>query len=324
MTELVESPKSKLEGVPRKIELDNDNMFEENGKKYFIRVVKRRRHGNFIEIIKAEINDINYPDIIKNVIIKTSDDIDRIISEIIAHYHIEKKIGYDNYPCRYLNYFISNNAGIIYEDLGIQLDNYSLDSLTLEIKIKMILDFLNQVNFLHINKIYHSDIKPENICIDGEKRLSLIDFGVTYSEYDYDKKHTYITTPISASPEYFLINDMIKKDTFPEKMPTEIFSYSEYYAIAGIIFGILINSINKYFLFCWKNIDSKNYDENDLERIFISFDENYSLLVKNFIKENLENTYPDFLPIINNMFEYNYKDRKPLNEIIEQISKIKI
>jgi serine/threonine protein kinase len=113
----------------------------------------------------------------------------------------------------------------------------------------MIIDFLEQCITLHNHNIYHSDIKPINICVNSNNvsnikseqiiihRLKLIDYGITYSEFEYIHNKPYDTTISSASPEYLKIQLYDKNNSFPK----ELFDYSEHYAIAGIILGVFLN-----------------------------------------------------------------------------------
>lgn len=255
-----------------------------------------------------------------------------LLDEIQNHIFIENSnIKYDS---KILYYFFDNNQiGIFFEFLGDTLSKFNLSRVTIRNKIIMIIDFLEQCITLHNHNIYHSDIKPINICvnsrnvsnIESEKiiihRLKLIDYGIAYSEFEYIHNKPYDTTISSASPEYLKIQLYDKNNNFPK----ELFDYSEHYAIAGIILGVFLNKPSFLFnISCklmLKHADVTSHDYFEACHIndrFKSFTEEFSIELQNIISDKIDSLDESIFwikPIILNMLEYDYKNRKSLEDI---------
>lgn len=255
-----------------------------------------------------------------------------LLEEIELHSNIEKLIGYESYPSHMLYWFATKHKiGIIFDDLGIQLDQIDLTKFDFKIKKNMILQLLGQVNYLQKSNIYHGDLKPPNICVDSNGEISLIDFGISYLELNYNKlslTHIYYNTTLtSGSPEYAQIY-LEQKANNP--FPKELFDKSQHWALGGLILGILINDPKIYFFKTLEIINklklrNENLEINNLERRFRYFNEIFSDCIKQFINLKLLECpeYCDkFKPIILNMFEFDHKERDKLDIVIKQIEKI--
>lgn len=76
----------------------------------------------------------------------------------------------------------------------------------------VLFQILNGVSYLHANKIWHLDIKPENILIFSGDIIKLIDFShsmyVPYVGYTTDDDHG---TPVYAPPEHWLSNNSVNE-----------------------------------------------------------------------------------------------------------------
>jgi hypothetical protein len=105
-----------------------------------------------------------------------------LLDEIQNHIFIENSnIKYDS---KILYYFFDNNQiGIFFEFLGDTLSKFNLSRVTIRNKITMIIDFLEQCITLHNHNIYHSDIKPINICVN----LNKIESELNSSEFNKAK-----------------------------------------------------------------------------------------------------------------------------------------
>ncbi|OWB77748.1 hypothetical protein B5S32_g1923 [[Candida] boidinii] len=82
-----------------------------------------------------------------------------------------------------------SNISIVFEYLPISLINLinnekKNEKNNLKLKKCYIKQLINGINYLHLNKIAHRDIKLENICVNNKGIIKIIDFG---SSIKYDK-----------------------------------------------------------------------------------------------------------------------------------------
>ena len=61
---------------------------------------------------------------------------------------------------------------------GETLDNLKLFDLSYDIKLKMVKEIGNVLEYMHVNHMIHRDLKPGNILIDNKYNIYLIDFGI--------------------------------------------------------------------------------------------------------------------------------------------------
>jgi serine/threonine protein kinase len=253
-----------------------------------------------------------------------------LIDEIEIHTIIESKIGYSKYYSHMLfHYWTDKSIGIIYDDFGDTLCKTNMSMYSLGAKKKMLLQLINQINFLQQNEIYHGDLKPANICVTSNGDIVLIDFGIGYFKEFYcdtKLKTKYNTTITSGSPEYISI---YLGYSAGKEYPKELFDKSQHFAIGGLIFGILVGNPELYFSKCYKIINLLKKSNEDLENLnpanrFKYFNEEFSKTICDFISKEFESKpeLHSFKPIILNMFEYDYNKRLDLEEIINQIQKI--
>jgi hypothetical protein len=346
----------------REIKIDCFNDFTYLDKKYKLKFIKNLYHKKYI-IVKLyklyEYEITNTYNFIKDVVCKiiyksTIDDntnneeydndyIDFFYAEIEYHLFLENHM--KNFQSNVLFYYINNKNNknlkeyaIFFDYLGETLEKFDTRKLDFTNKIKLVLDLLEQCIELNKLSLYHSDIKPENICIQrinentnqdinkSEYKLSLIDFGILYGEKEYFNLCDYNTTITLGSPEYYDINyGMNKKNKL---FPKNIFDKSQHFAVAGIIFGIFVNNTNLYFNEVCKIIFNKseysnltfNKDDNILFRfapfknpIIIESIKNFILSSK--ILEDFKEEYDFIKNILINMLDTNYNKRLTFEEL---------
>jgi len=69
------------------------------------------------------------------------------------------------------------------------------------------------LNYLHLSKILHRDLKPDNIMIDGHGNVKLVDFGLSCVKFGGKEivETTHIGTPLYMAPE------VLSRFTYDEK-----------------------------------------------------------------------------------------------------------
>jgi hypothetical protein len=197
----------------------------------------------------------------------------------------------DNFKIMRLHYFNDSKKILYYENLGDKLSfAYKNIYPSLEQRIFLCIDLIRQVSELIDISIYHNDIKNDNIVIkfDINYYINLIDYGISVSIDDL-LNFDYLTTAYSLSPEYYIINKILKNKKpnitnlinnlvkiFPNNNDVKIFlDKSMHWAIGGIIINIL----------SWKDVQypiwKKNYNPNKYEIgydiTFIEFLNKYSV-----------------------------------------------
>lgn len=150
-----------------------------------------------------------------------------------------------------------------------RLDKYNFSSL--DEKLKCFISILDAINIIHINKIIHCDLKPQQIFIDSNFNVKIIDFGIS-----------------SINDKEILSNYGSINYCSPEKINKQrITTYSDIFSL-GIIFYKLITGELPFKRDCHnlkKSIDLskiKKIKVEELNKIFYkTINENYSFRYKN-------------------------------------------
>ena len=128
------------------------------------------------------------------------DDLERILREM----SIYKEISHEN-VIEVFNMFETNEYYMIimkyYE--GGELFNYIVDNdrLSEEESAFFFYQIINGVEYIHSKGITHRDLKPENLLLDKEKKLKIIDFGLSNYFNGENLLKTPCGSPCYASPE---------------------------------------------------------------------------------------------------------------------------
>jgi len=348
-----------------KIKIDiSSNIFTHLDKTYRLQFIKKLYNRNYILIklfklyilykcvnILDEISDkyIFVKDIVCKIIYRPIESINinnnyekSFYNEINYNFFLEKNM--PNFRCNILYYYIKNansinciEYGMFFDYLGETLEKFNISSLDISTKIKLIIDLLQQCIELNNLSLYHSDIKPDNICIQcldqntSEYQLSLIDYGILYGKKEYNNVFEYNSTITSGSPEYYNINKLMENNSILFRK--DLFDKSQHFAVAGIIFGIIIDNPYLYFNELYKNIKNNikyskiNFDECDILIRFSPFKDPILLDgIKQFILDKLnklnkingfciKEDYDFVKDIIMNMLQIKHNERLSFDEI---------
>ena len=72
------------------------------------------------------------------------------------------------------------NLAIITEYInGKSLNSINMSEIPFNVKLKIISDIGNVLEYMHVNNMIHRDLKPENIILDEKYNPYLIDFGIS-------------------------------------------------------------------------------------------------------------------------------------------------
>lgn len=89
---------------------------------------------------------------------------------------------------------------------GFSLDEYQrtrTGPLAEEIAIPMFLQILNTIAYLHQNNILHLDIKPSNIIVQQDRKIKILDLGISAIINDKSSNLKTCGTPAFMPPEQF-------------------------------------------------------------------------------------------------------------------------
>lgn len=345
-----------------KIKIDiSSNIFTHLNKTFRLQFIKKLYNRNNVLIKLFKLYEcVNVSNEISNKYIFVKDIVCKIIykhvfpndpdsnydksfyDEINYNLFLEKNM--PNFRCNILYYYIKSinsvnliEYGMFFNYLGETLEKFNISSLDKSNKIKLIIDLLQQCIELNNLSLYHSDIKPDNICIEclnknkSEYKLSLIDYGLLYGEKEYNNLYEYNTTITSGSPEYYNINKIMDSNN-SILFPKELFDKSQHFAVAGIIFGIIVNNSYLYFTELYKHIKKHikyskvNFENCDLLTRFTPYNDIEFLdEIKKFIINKLDNINNfcglcsqddhDIRDIIINMLNIKYNTRLSFEEI---------
>ena len=235
---------------------------------------------------------------------------------------------------------------IMYNYLGKRINNDFIIDLTLEQKIDIIIQIIEQSIKLHDSNLLQNDIKPENIVFDIKENnilsVSVIDWGILYNfPTDFIKGYKFDTTLWSASPEYLKIaqlsNDIepllthktesnirFIEDRYYDDIK-DIFFKSQHFAISGIIIGLFVNNIAFYFETLLKYV---NIEETyNMELKYSQFTKSTMSKIIKKINDKLteseiyygKNIFDRVKNLIFSMLEYDYNKRIKLNDVMTEL-----
>ena len=153
---------------------------------------------------------------------------------------------------------------------------------------------LNGLKYIHMCKITHYDLKPQNIIIDDNLNVKIIDFSVSL---DYSKiSENKIKLPFRGT-SFYMAPEVLRNDTINIKDLNKI----DLYSLGVILFNLAFGS----FPFDLKQKDIKNYDKI------------YKKIMKDLTIKNKYNYYSShFIDFLQKLLEKNINKRINLNEAL--------
>jgi serine/threonine-protein kinase len=89
---------------------------------------------------------------------------------------------------------------------GVTLDEYQntqTGPLPEEVAVPMFLQILDTIDYLHSNDMLHLDIKPNNIMVLSDRRIKILDMGISAKMNDMSSSLRACGTPAFMPPEQF-------------------------------------------------------------------------------------------------------------------------
>ncbi|KAL6041463.1 protein kinase [Balamuthia mandrillaris] len=108
-------------------------------------------------------------------------------------------------------------------------------TLSLSLRMSMMIDLCKALRFVHSNRIIHRDLKPENLMIGAHFNLKVGDFGSgTISPYSSDVKHSGYALSIAGTNKYMAPEVFQRKYSYPADVYSAGFIIWEVYTRAHL------------------------------------------------------------------------------------------
>ena len=102
-------------------------------------------------------------------------------------------------------------------------------TLTLDEKLKLLLQICKGMAFAHKNGVIHRDIKPANILLDKEQHVTILDFGIAWLAASGHPENI-VGTPDYMSPEQF-------------KAPASVTHSSDIYSLGVVMYELFMGEL---------------------------------------------------------------------------------
>lgn len=251
--------------------------------------------------LKCNNNDININNSVGKIFKNTNDmefekEISKIIQKIdpnnewtVPYYgscqtNIKKAELTDNInKCSHINKNIINIEQLIYDNGGIDLKNVDYEkNMIIDDFIRMLVPLLKGLITLHNNKLFHCDIKPENILYNNKlKKLYIIDFGLLtqYSDVvNAENFSVYSYTYPYFPPEFKIYSSLIFLNNRKILTKSILTNFNNYNQASFIKFmSKYINIPNEIEVFIEKCVNDKQEFKNKFIKNYVSKFDVYSL-----------------------------------------------
>ena len=290
----------------------NTKLFSINNsliKKSKFKNILKRNHSKFIENFELlkfigsgsesevyKVNILRYNKILamKMIRIKNDEQDDEINiskklkNKNIINYYLSYKIEKSKAHCIIMDYAKYGNLRDFRKNIIEK--NYLSESFLCFITSQL----LNGIKYLHMCKITHYDLKPQNIIIDDNLNVKIIDFSVSldYSKINDNK----IKLPFRGT-SFYMAPEVLRNDTINIKDLNKI----DLYSLGVILFNLAFGS----YPFDLKQKDTKNYDKI------------YKKIMKDLTIKNKYNYYSSyFIDFLKKLLEKDINKRLNLNEAL--------
>ena len=153
---------------------------------------------------------------------------------------------------------------------------------------------LSGLKYLHQCKIFHGDIKPQNILVEDTLNVQIIDYSISI---DYSKLKSKKTQLPTRGTSFYMAPEVIKGDTIDVTDLNKVDLYS---------FGVILY----YFAFGYYpfNLTKKDVKQND---------KIYEKITKELIIENEDNYYSTlFIDFVKKLLDKDINKRIDINEAL--------
>ncbi|MDR1552067.1 MAG: serine/threonine protein kinase [Prevotellaceae bacterium] len=179
---------------------------------------------------------------------------------------------------------------------GTPLDEYQrtrTGPMPEEVAIPMFLQILDTIGYLHNNDMLHLDIKPNNIMVLPDRRIKILDMGISAKINDKSNNLKTCGTPAFMPPEQF------------EK--GELGAYTDIFALGVTLFTMLTNRLpftGNTHTEIWRKIKENNIPQ---------------------ARDYYSHINPAFQPVLEKAMHTNYWERYPrCEEFAAELRKILI
>lgn len=128
--------------------------------------------------VLRQLNSQDHPNIVRLLDICHGQQMDGMLSMYLVFEHIDQDLA---------NYIKKHRRGFS----TIEIRNLSRE-------------ILNGVDFLHVNRVVHRDLKPQNLLVTNDGHIKLADFGLAKT-YDFEMKLTSVVSIAILLNVYLLI-----------------------------------------------------------------------------------------------------------------------
>ena len=220
----------------------------------------------------------------------------------INEINISKKLKNKNIINYYLSYEIEKNeAFCIIMDYGkhgnlidFQKNLLSKNYLSESILCFLTYQILNGLKYIHMCKIAHFDLKPQNIIVDEYLNIKIIDFSISLDYKKIDSNE--IKLPFRGT-SFYMAPEVLKSDTINKNDLNKVDLYSLGIILYYLAFGFYPFELNYE--------DAKKYDII------------YNKILKDLKFENEDNYYSShFIEFVSKLLEKDINKRININEAL--------